>query len=151
MQMFLDWNRNTVTYENFIVGYKGEFRKPVTAEDNVAFADISGDYNPVHFDDAVARELGFPAAISNGFVTESRIAGALVHTFGSDDTIVVALEKNTKFLKPVVMGDDITARVEVVGRIDAMQALKIKAGCFNQKGEQVVATNMTILIKPRRK
>ncbi len=138
-------------YNDFTIGYRGAFTKPVTAEDNRAFAELSGDFNPVHFDDAAARELGFPAAISNGFVTESRVAGALVHTFGSDDTIVVAMEKNTRFLKPVLMGEEITARVEVVGRIEAKQALKIKAGCFNAKGEQVSATHMTILVLPRRR
>lgn len=138
------------TYDDFVVGYKGEFTKAVTAEDNAAFAELSGDFNPVHFDDAVARELGFPAAISNGFVTESRVAGALVHTFGSDSNVVVAMEKNTRFLKPVVMGERITARVEVVGRIEAMRALRIKAGCYDGSGQQVSATHMTVLILPRK-
>lgn len=137
------------TYDDFVVGFKGSFTKTVSAEDNDAFAQLSGDFNPVHFDDDVARSLGFSAAISNGFVTESRIAGALVETFGSNDTIVVAMEKNTRFLKPVLMGDEVTAHVEVIGRIEAMRALKIKASCFNQHGEQVVATNMVILIKSR--
>lgn len=136
----------TKSYDDFVVGYKGTYTKAVTAEDNKAFAELSGDFNPIHFDDVVARKLGFPAAVSNGFVTESRVAAALVHTFNSERTIVVALEKNTRFLKPVLMGDEITARVEVVGRIEAKRALKIKAGCFNAKGEPVSATQMTILI-----
>jgi 3-hydroxybutyryl-CoA dehydratase len=140
-----------LTYEDFIVGFSGTFSKAVTAEDNRAFAQLSGDFNPVHFDDGVARELGFPAAISNGFVTESRVAAALVRTFGSERTIVVALEKNTRFLKPVLIGDEITARVEVVGRIEARRALKIRAGCFNARGEQVASTDMTILVLPRRR
>lgn len=133
-------------YEDFVIGYKGAYTKTVTAADNQAFAELSGDFNPIHFDDALARTLGFPAAVSNGFVTESRVAAALVHTFNSDRTIVVALEKNTRFMKPVLMGDEITARVEVVGRVEARRALKVKAGCFNAKGEQVSATQMTILI-----
>jgi len=137
-------------YDAFVIGYKGAFTKAVTAEDNRAFAELSGDFNPVHFDDAVARELGFPSAISNGFVTESRVAAALVNTFGSDRTIVVALEKNTRFLKPVLMGEEITARVEVVGRVESMRALKIKAGCFNAKGEKVSKTKMTVLVLPRK-
>lgn len=142
--------RSALDYEDFVVGYRGEFTKAVTAEDNSAFAELSGDFNPVHFDDAAARELGFPGAISNGFVTESRIAGALVNTFGSDKNIVVALEKNTRFLKPVPIGERITARVEVVGRVEGRRALKIRAGCFNARGEQVSATHMTILLLARR-
>ena len=137
---------NRVRYEDFTVGYKGRFTKKVTAEDNDRFAELSGDHNPIHFDGALARRLGFAGRVSNGFVNESRIAAALVATFGSADTTVVALEKNTRFLKPVYIGDEITAEVEVIGRVEALRALKIRAACFNQKNEKVVATRMTIRI-----
>ena len=135
-----------MTYDDFKVGYKGSFTKPVTGRDNDMFGDLSGDMNPIHFDDKAARALGFEGRVSNGFVQESRIAAALIETFGSDNTVVVALEKNTRFLKPVYMDDEITATVEVVGRIPALRALKIKAGCVNGDGVPVVATNMTIKI-----
>jgi 3-hydroxybutyryl-CoA dehydratase len=133
-------------YEDYEVGYKGSYTKAVTEEDNAHFAKLSGDFNPIHFEDVVGRAAGFQARISNGFVQESRIAAALVETFGKDGTIVVALEKNTRFLKPVYIGDRITATVEVVGRVPAFQALRIKAGCYNQKNEQVVSTEMLIKI-----
>jgi len=133
-------------FEDFKVGYKGSFTKPVTEEDNRRFAELSGDFNPVHFRDDAGRRAGFKARISNGFVQESRIAAALVGTFGSEDTLVVALEKNTRFLKPVYVGDEITATVEVVARVDALKVLRIKAVCVNGKGEKVVAANMAIKI-----
>jgi acyl dehydratase len=60
------------------------------------------------------------------------------------------MEKNTRFLKPVLIGEEITARVKVVGRIEARRALKIEAGCYNARGEQVSATQMTILVLPRK-
>ena len=133
-------------YDDFVVGYKGSLTRPVTREYNDQFAEISGDFNPIHFEDSVGRKFGFEGAVSNGFVTESRIAGALVETFGSADTIVVALEKNTRFLAPVYMGDIITAWVEVIGRVRALSALKIKAECYNQHDQKVVSAIMTIKI-----
>jgi 3-hydroxybutyryl-CoA dehydratase len=136
-------------YNNFHIGFKGFFTKKVTDKDNILFRDLSGDSNPLHFQDEVARSVGFAGKISNGFVTESRIAAALVETFGSENTLVLALKKNTNFLKPVYMDDDITATVEVVGRLESLQALKIKAGCFNQRNEQVVSTTMVIKICKR--
>ena len=96
-------------YNDFKIGFKGSFTRVVTYEENVKFGEISGDLNPLHFEDVIATKLGFHGAVSNGFVAESRIAAALVETFGSSSTIVVALEKNTKFLKPVYMGDIIRA------------------------------------------
>jgi 3-hydroxybutyryl-CoA dehydratase len=133
-------------FDDFIIGYKGAFKKRVTEQDNLDFADISGDYNKLHFDDHIANKCGFAGRISNGFVTESRIAAALVETFGTENSFVLALEKNTKFLKPVYMDDDITATVEVVGRDETRNLLKIQASCFNQKNEMVVKTNMMIKI-----
>jgi 3-hydroxybutyryl-CoA dehydratase len=136
------------TFDDFPIGFRGKFCKRVTERDNELFADISGDLNPIHFRDDVGQEAGFGRKISNGFVTESRIAAALVETFGSDGLVVVALEKNTRFLKPVYMDDEITATVEVIGRINSMNALKIRAACFNQDREQVVATTMVVRLIP---
>jgi 3-hydroxybutyryl-CoA dehydratase len=133
-----------MAYDDFEVGFKGSYCKPVTSEDNALFGEISGDLNPIHFQDEVAKKLGFERRISNGFVTESRIAAALVETFGSDRTVVLALEKNTRFLHPVYMDDEITATVEVIGKIDALRALKIRAACFNQDRRQVISTTMVI-------
>lgn len=139
-----------MNYDDFSVGHKGQFTKRVTEVDNLLFAKLSGDYSPIHFEDSVGQLGGFRGKISNGFVTESRIAGALVATFGTGGTVVLAMEKNTRFLKPVYMDDDITATVEVVARIKPLQAIRIKAACFNQQnGDQVVATRMVIRLLPR--
>lgn len=140
----------SMRYGTFVVGYKGEFTKTVTKRDNELFAELSGDYNPLHFDDSIAKDFGFEQRVSNGFVTESRVAAALVETFGSDETLVFALRKNTKFLKPVYMDDEITATVEVVDRWDTMNLLKIKAECRNQHSEIVSKTSMEIKIVERK-
>lgn len=137
--------KNT-TYNDFIIGYKGYFTKKVTPRDNDLFAELSGDYNLLHFSDNVAKEVGFQDRVSNGFVTESRLAAALVETFSSQHTVVLELEKNTRFRKPVYMNDEITAIVEVVGRLESMRALKIKGQCFNQNKELVIDCSMLIQI-----
>lgn len=133
-------------YDDFVIGFSGSFTLPVTGHHNDLFAELSGDYNPIHFDDSVAKKFGFESRVSNGFVAESRIAAALIETFGSDDTIVVALQKNTRFIKPVYMDDEITAEVTVTGRIEPLQALRIQARCFNQLKVKVIETEMIIKI-----
>jgi len=134
------------TYKDYVIGYKGSFTKKVTQRDNDLFAEVSGDHNPLHFKDDVARSVGFKKRVSNGFVTESRLAAALVKTFGLENGIVLELEKNTTFRKPVYIDDDITATVEVAGRLDSMQALKIKAQCVNQRSEIVIEASMLVQI-----
>lgn len=136
--------RKPMSYEDYEIGFIGSFTKAVTVDDNELFGILSGDLNPIHFDDSAAQKFGFKSKISNGFVTESRIAAALVETFGTKQTVVIALEKNTRFLSPVFMGDEITATVEVIGKIEALRVLRIRAACFNQDGVQVVSTKMVI-------
>lgn len=133
------------TYKDYVIGYKDSFIKKVTQRDNDLFAELSGDHNPLHFNDGVAKSVGFKERISNGFVIESRMA-ALVLTFGFENSVVLELKKNTTFRKPVYFGDDITATVEVVGWLDSMQASKIKAQCVNQNNETVIETSMLVQI-----
>ena len=137
---------NYKKFDDFVIGFKGTFTRKVTQKDNDLFRKLSGDENPLHFDEITAKKAGFDAKISNGFVTESRLAAALVKTFTSEKCAVVELKKNTRFLKPVFMNDEITATVEVIEKIEAMQALKIHALCFNQNNEKVIETYFIIQI-----
>ena len=136
-------------YEDFVVGYGATYKRKVTQRDNELFAEFSGDDNPLHFNDELAKKVGYKARISNGFVTESRLAAALVKAFTSDNCIVVELEKKTRFCKPVYMDEEITAKVKVIERLEAFQALKIEAQCLNQKGEKVMTAFFVVQILQR--
>lgn len=137
-------------FEDYIIGYKGSYTRKITQRDNDLFAELSGDYNPLHSQDDVAKEVGFKKRVSNGLVTESRLAAALVQTFGLGDCIVLELEKNTLFRRPVYIGDNITATVKVIERMNSMRILKIKAECFNQNDEKVIETSMLIQVLSRK-
>ena len=147
-----------MTYDDFDVGYRGSYSQAVTAEDNALFAKISGDYNPIHFRSDVSAETAYKAPISNGFIAESRIAAALVNAFGSDETLVIGVRKSVRYLKPVYIGEVITAEVEVVERLPLGRLLRVKARCVNAEGEVVVKATFLVQIlaapgapEPRRK
>ena len=103
----------------------------------------------MHFNNELAQNAGYAARISNGFVTESRLADALVKAFTSDSCLVVELEKNTRFIKPVYMDEEITTKIEVIERLEAFRALRIQAQCFNQKSEKVISAFFVIQILSR--
>ena len=102
------------------------------------------DFNQLHFVDSISKEFGFKGRISNGFVAESRIASALVNTFGSEDSYVLAMKKEVKYKKPVYMNDNITAYVKVVGRVPAIKGLVIEAYCVNQNSDKVITAKFYI-------
>lgn len=78
----------------------------VTREDVKAYADASGDRNPLHLDDEVARAVGFPGIIAHGMFTMGHLASTLVAWLGDPD----ALRKmRVQFRAPVFMGETIVA------------------------------------------
>jgi acyl dehydratase len=84
----------------------------VTRADLVRYAGASGDFNPIHWSDRVATEVGLPGVIAHGMYTLALAARAL-DTWAGGPGRVRAL--GCKFTKPVVVPDDDTG-VEVVVR-----------------------------------
>ena len=87
----------------------------VTRQDVRDYADVSGDRNPLHLDDEVARRAGFPGIIAHGMFTLGHLSSCLVGWVG--DPAAVARLKAV-FRSPVAMGDTIVAG----GRVRAMDA-----------------------------
>lgn len=80
--------------------------KIVTREDVKAYADASGDQNPLHQDDAVARALGFPGIIAHGMFTMAHMVSCVTRWLG-DARAVSRLR--AQFRAPVLMGETIVA------------------------------------------
>ncbi len=80
--------------------------KLVRREDVKAYADASGDQNPLHQDDAFARSVGFPGIIAHGMFTMAHLASCIVAWVG-DASALKRLRVN--FRAPVFMGETIVA------------------------------------------
>jgi acyl dehydratase len=83
-----------------------ELRRVVTAADVAAYAEASGDRNPLHLDDAFARRVGFPGVIAHGMFTMGHMAAA-VTTWAGRDAVVDRI--NAQFRAPVFTGEEISA------------------------------------------
>ena len=75
----------------------------VTREHLVRYAGASGDFNPIHWSDRVAIEVGLPGVIAHGMLTMA-LAGRLVTAWTGDPAAVVGY--GTRFTRPVVVPDD---------------------------------------------
>ena len=83
----------------------------VTRADLVAYAEASGDHNPIHQDEEVARSVGLPGVIAHGMYTMALAARAVADWF--PDAEVVSL--GCKFTAPVVVPADGEVDVEIAG------------------------------------
>ena len=125
-----------VRFYELNVGDKGELTKVITSEDVKKFIEICGDVNPIHVDEEFARKTPLKTKIVHGILTTSLIStvvGTKVPGPGS-----VWLDQNLKFLKPVRIGDKITAISEIIVKIDDRQQVIVRTTCKNQNNEVVI-------------
>jgi len=78
--------------------------RTVTREDVKAYADASGDQNPLHQDDHVARAAGFPGVVAHGMYTMGTLASAIAGWAGGVEALV---RMKVQFRAPVFMGETI--------------------------------------------
>lgn len=98
-------------FEDLAVGQSASFAKTVTEADIVAFAGISGDFNPVHVNEEFAKTSLFKGRIAHGMLSAAFISTVFGTRLPGPGCIYVA--QTLKFKAPVRIGDTVTARVEL--------------------------------------
>jgi len=88
--------------------------RTVTEADVVAFAGLSGDYNPIHVDAEHARRSVFRKRIAHGLLIEAMASGLAHGTGIFDGTISALAEIEIQFRKPVYFGDTIRLQLRVI-------------------------------------
>ena len=116
------------------IGYKTTHVKTVTEKDIELFAEVSGDFNPVHMREEFAKKTFFGGRIAHGVFALGLISAAGAKLPG----LVILLSMSSKFLKPVKIGDTITAVAEVTAARKEKGIITLKNTCTNQNGEAVV-------------
>ena len=133
------------TCETLQVGDTGTFRKTVTEHDVFAFADVSGDYNPLHVDEEYARRSVFGKRIAHGIISAGIISTVLGGVIPGLGTIFVELQ--IRFVKPVFIGDTVTATATVLEIINPKR-VRLLVACHNQNGIDVAIGN-AIVVPPK--
>ena len=119
----------------FSIGQKASFSKTISEKDVMAFAEISGDKNPVHLDEAYAKQTRFGKRIAHGTLSIGLISAALANELPGHGAIYMS--QSIKFLKPVFFDDTITATVQVLSIRADKGIISLKTDCTNQHGDKV--------------
>ncbi len=127
------------------IGDKTQITKSITEEEVIVFAKISGDDNPIHLNEEYAKNSIFKQKIVHGFLVGSLISAAIGKNLPGNGTIY--LNQNMKFLAPVLMGEIITAYIEVVDFPKGNQVL-LSTICKNQD-QKVVIDGTALVIAPK--
>jgi acyl dehydratase len=105
----------------------------VTRADLVAYAVASGDHNPIHQDEEVARAVGLPGVIAHGMYTLALAARAVQRWTGDAEVV----ELGAKFTNPVVVPADGAATIRVAGTVkdvsDGLVTISLEVTCEDRK------------------
>ncbi|HEY0427377.1 MAG TPA: MaoC family dehydratase [Pyrinomonadaceae bacterium] len=111
-----------------------------------AFAELSGDYNPIHLDEEFASKTRFGRRIAHGMISGALISAVLGYEF--KERKIVYLSQTLKFTAPVFLDDTITATATVSNIRDDKPIVKLETVCTNQAGETVVKGEAVVMILP---
>ncbi len=119
------------------VGDTAEFSKTISESDVYLFAGITGDMNPVHINELEAVHSFAKKRIVHGALVSGMISTVIGMKLPGPGTIY--MEQDSKFVRPVFLGDTIKATVEVQEILNERKGvLKLGTVVFNQNDEIVL-------------
>ncbi len=107
-----------------------------TAEHVQTFAEMTGDYNPLHFDEEFAANTKFGRLVVQGGLTTGLLHALVAMDMPGPGTVF--LSQDWKFTAPVYIGDTITAEAEVVSVHDTKPVSELHVRVRQQDGETVL-------------
>lgn len=132
-----------LTINDIKPGDRAEFTKTISESDVYGFAGITGDFNPLHVDEAYAKQTRFGARISHGALLAGLVSTVVGMKLPGRGALYESQELT--FLKPVFIGDTITAFAEAYEIRKETNRIVFVTGCINQNGEKVAEGESVLL------
>ncbi|MBU6372906.1 MAG: MaoC family dehydratase [Alphaproteobacteria bacterium] len=133
-------------FEELSVGMSAELSRKVEEADVKAFADVTGDDNPVHLDAAYAATTPFKERIAHGMLSAGYISALLGTRLPGPGAIYVS--QTLSFRRPVKLGATVDAKVEVTALDEAKG--RVTLACTCTVDGKTVAEGEAVVIAPRR-
>ncbi len=121
---------------NLVVGQKATRSLTITQDHVRTFAEMTGDYNPLHFDEAFAAGTKFGRLVAQGGLTTGILHALVAMDMPGPGTVF--LSQNWKFTAPVFIGDTVTAEAEVLSLHDSKPVSQLGITVSRQDGEVVL-------------
>ena len=143
-EMFKGWTGTIAGMPK--TGAHAERSKTVGMREIELFTEITGDRNPLHYDERAARESLFKGLIVQGGVTTGILNAIVAEDLPGPGTVFLGME--LKFAKAVYVGDTITGRVEILTARPDKPICTIAVSVRNQKGDMCVEGTATTYTAP---
>jgi 3-hydroxybutyryl-CoA dehydratase len=133
-------------FEDLYVGMEESISHTVSSEGIHSFAELSGDVNPIHLDEAYAKETPFRRRVAHGMLSASYISAVFGTRLPGPGCIYISQTLN--FRAPVHIGDRVTATVRISDLIEHRKRAIFTCACT--VGEKIVLEGEAVLMVPSR-
>lgn len=133
----------TATADPIDVGYTASITVQVTDKMVRQFAELSGDYNPIHLDEEYASKSRFKRRIAHGMIVGALISRALNDGIGRGG---IYLGQTLKFVNPVFIDDVITITIKITGLRKEKGIATVDTTATKENGEVVVKGDAIIMM-----
>lgn len=132
--------------EDLSIGMFAEAKMVVSAEKIATFAELTGDYNPIHMDAEYAATTAFGKRIAHGALSASLVSAILGNDLPGPGSIFTEL--NMRFRKPAFIDDEITARAEVIKIKEKYGHVTMKVACY-VNGKIIIRGTAGVMVMKR--
>ena len=136
------------TIRDMFIGQKANIENTITESDVLLFSGISGDINPVHINDVVAKESIFGKRVAHGVLVSGLTSAVLGMQLPGEGTIY--LGQDNKFRRPVYIGDTVKATCEVIELNTEKNIAKLATTTTNQNNE-IVIEGIAVVMAPKKR
>jgi len=138
---------NEYRWSDLRVGLGARFEACVTDEAMRRFGELSGDVNPLHVDEAFARQSGFPGRVAYGLLTSSYYSTLVGMYLPGRWALLHGLDVELK--APAFVGDRLTVSGEITHLSDAFRRMEIKGSIVNAEGTTVSKAKIRAAVHER--
>ena len=129
-------NFRQILFEEIQVGQKASFSRKISKSDIETFANLTGDFNPLHIDSNFAAEFGYPAPVAHGMLSASFISTLIGTLLPGPGSLWIGL--SLEFVSPVFAGETIKIEGEVKQKSIVARLIVLETRVINSKGEVII-------------
>ncbi len=141
--MSTDQPKTIYTYDALQVGDTYTTTRFISEQDVLAFAEVTGDDNPLHVDAEYAENTRFGQRIVHGVLLLGLISKVLGRDFPGHGSVAVSL--SARFLRPVPVNSEVRIEVKITEKLEKHRHVRGKTYIYNDKNKMVIAGEATLI------
>lgn len=133
-----------ISFDKITPGERFSFKRIITASDLEKFAELSGDFNPLHMDEDFASKTRFKKRVVHGMLLGAFISRLIgMHMVGKH---ALYLGQDIIFKKPAFIGDELEIEGIVDSKVESTKIVVIKTRIFNSIGDLVLEGTAKVMV-----